>query len=276
MTTKTKTLITSLAVCGGILLGAGTAEADATYTVKSGDTLSGIAERTGQSVSELAQKNGISDINHLSVGQVIETDDTSESGTYTVKSGDTLSGIAEKYGTTVDRLMQLNHLSSDFLVVGEQIATVGSQEPAQTVHTQPQSTTASSAQVAQNSSQTVQTQPQSTTTNSAQSAQNSSQTYAKAQNSQNIQSADQQTSTCYNSSVSESEQAAKEWIAQRESHGSYSVRNGQYVGKYQLSVDKLNGDLTPANQERTADNYVKQRYGSWAQAKQAWLQNGWY
>lgn len=254
MTTKTKTLITSLAVCGGILLGAGTAEADATYTVKSGDTLSGIAERTGQSVSELAQKNGISDINHLSVGQVIETDDTSESGTYTVKSGDTLSGIAEKYGTTVDRLMQLNHLSSDFLVVGEQIATVSSQEPAQT----------------------VQTQSQSTTTNSAQSAQNSSQTYAKAQNSQNIQSADQQTSTYYNSSVSESEQAAKEWIAQRESHGSYSARNGQYVGKYQLSADKLNGDMTPANQERTADNYVKQRYGSWAQAKQAWLQNGWY
>lgn len=257
MTTKTKTLITSLAVCGGILLGAGTAEADATYTVKSGDTLSDIAERTGQSVSELAQKNGISDINHLSVGQVIETDDTSESGTYTVKSGDTLSDIAEKYGTTVDRLMQLNHLSSDFLVVGEQIATVGSQEPAQT----------------------VQTQPQSTTTNSAQSAQNSSQTYTQAQdsqNSQNIQSADQQTSTYYNSSVSESEQAAKEWIAQRESHGSYSARNGQYVGKYQLSVDKLNGDMTPANQERTADNYVKQRYGSWAQAKQAWLQNGWY
>lgn len=257
MTTKTKTLITSLAVCGGILLGAGTAEADATYTVKSGDTLSGIAEHTGQSVSELAQKNGISDINHLSVGQVIETDDTSENGTYTVKSGDTLSGIAEKYGTTVDRLMQLNHLSSDFLVVGEQIATVGSQEPAQT----------------------VQTQPQSTTTNSAQSAQNSSQTYTQAQdsqNSQNIQSANQQTSTYYNSSVSESEQAAKEWIAQRESHGSYSARNGQYVGKYQLSVDKLNGDMTPANQERTADNYVKQRYGSWAQAKQAWLQNGWY
>lgn len=254
MTTKTKTLITSLAVCGGILLGAGTAEADATYTVKSGDTLSNIAERTGQSVSELAQKNNISDINHLSVGQVIEIADTSENGTYTVKSGDTLSGIAEKYGTTVDRLMQLNHFSSDFLVVGEQIATVGSQEPAQT----------------------VQTQPQSTTTNSAQSAQNSSQTYTKAQNSQNIQSADQQTSTYYNSSVSESEQAAKEWIAQRESHGSYSARNGQYVGKYQLSVDKLNGDMTPANQERTADNYVKQRYGSWAQAKQAWLQNGWY
>lgn len=257
MTTKTKTLITSLAVCGGILLGAGTAEADATYTVKSGDTLSGIAERTGQSVSDLAQKNNISDINNLSVGQVIEIADTSENGTYTVKSGDTLSGIAEKYGTTVDRLMQLNNLSSDFLTVGEQIATVGSQEPAQT----------------------VQTQPQSTTTNSAQSAQNSSQTYTQAQNSQNsqnVQSADQQTSTYYNSSVSESEQAAKEWIAQRESHGSYSARNGQYVGKYQLSADKLNGDMTPANQERTADNYVKQRYGSWAQAKQAWLQNGWY
>lgn len=273
MTTKTKTLITSLAVCGGILLGAGTAEADATYTVKSGDTLSNIAERTGQSVSDLAQKNGISDINRLSVGQVIEIDDTSENGTYTVKSGDTLSGIAEKYGTTVDRLMQLNHLSSDFLVIGEQIVTVGSQETAQTVQTQPQSTTANSAQVAQNSSQTVQTQPQSTTTNSAQ---NSSQTYTQAQNSQNVQSADQQTSTYYNSSVSESEQAAKEWIAQRESHGSYSARNGQYVGKYQLSADKLNGDMTPANQERTADNYVKQRYGSWAQAKQAWLQNGWY
>lgn len=89
MTTKTKTLITSLAVCGGILIGAGTAEADATYTVKSGDTLSDIAERTGQSVSELAQKNGISDINHLSVGQVIETDDRKRN-IYGKKRGHTL------------------------------------------------------------------------------------------------------------------------------------------------------------------------------------------
>ena len=128
MTTKTKTLITSLAVCGGILLGAGTAEADATYTVKSGDTLSNIAERTGQSVSDLAQKNGItltqagenvqlvgSDvllyrllfnltenaIKYNRTGGSVEVSVEREGGQAAIRVRDTGPGIAEEYRDSI-------------------------------------------------------------------------------------------------------------------------------------------------------------------------------
>ncbi|MCR1904151.1 cell surface protein [Lactobacillus taiwanensis] len=80
----------------------------------------------------------------------------------------------------------------------------------------------------------------------------------------------------YTSNVSGSEAAAKAWIAGRESGGSYSARNGQYIGKYQLSASYLGGDYSAANQERVADNYVKLRYGSWTGAQKFWQANGWY
>ena len=70
--------------------------------------------------------------------------------------------------------------------------------------------------------------------------------------------------------------SAKDIIAQRESGGSYDARNGQYIGKYQLSASYLNGDYSPANQERVADQYVNQRYGSWDNALAFWNNNGWY
>ena len=70
--------------------------------------------------------------------------------------------------------------------------------------------------------------------------------------------------------------SAKEWIAQKESSGSYSATNGRYIGRYQLDSSYLNGDYSPENQERVADNYVANRYGSWQAAKSFWLANGWY
>lgn len=82
--------------------------------------------------------------------------------------------------------------------------------------------------------------------------------------------------TASTQAISSSEQAAKNWIANRESGGSYTARNGQYVGKYQLSASYLHGDYSAANQERVADNYVKSRYGSWVNAKNFWLSHGWY
>lgn len=80
----------------------------------------------------------------------------------------------------------------------------------------------------------------------------------------------------YESDDEEAEAAAKEWIAWRESGGDYNSRNGQYVGKFQLSEDKLNGDWSPENQEATADAYVAERYGSWQAAKEFWEANNWY
>ena len=76
--------------------------------------------------------------------------------------------------------------------------------------------------------------------------------------------------------VSGSEAEAKEWIAQKESGGSYTATNGQYIGRYQLTDSYLNGDYSAENQERVADAYVAGRYGSWTAAKNFWLNNGWY
>lgn len=99
-----------------------------------------------------------------------------------------------------------------------------------------------------------------------------SQTASVSQPQTNQQPVDNTTSN----NQSSSEQEAKEWIAQRESSGSYTAQNGQYTGRYQLSSSYLNGDYSPANQERVADQYVASRYGSWANAKNFWLSHNYY
>lgn len=70
--------------------------------------------------------------------------------------------------------------------------------------------------------------------------------------------------------------SAKEEIAMRESGGSYDARNGRYIGRYQLDSSYLNGDYSPENQERVAEQYVMNRYGSWDAALAFWNANGWY
>lgn len=84
------------------------------------------------------------------------------------------------------------------------------------------------------------------------------------------------TSSSTSTSSSSSEEAAKAWIASKESGGSYTASNGNYYGKYQLSLSYLNGDTSAANQEKVANSYVKSRYGSWTAAKAFWQANGWY
>ena len=85
-----------------------------------------------------------------------------------------------------------------------------------------------------------------------------------------------ESNTAAASTVSGSEAEAKEWIAQKESGGSYTATNGRYIGRYQLTDSYLNGDYSAENQERVADAYVAGRYGSWTAAKNFWLNNGWY
>lgn len=158
---------------------------------------------------------------------------------YTVKSGDTLSKIASTYNTTVEQLSALNGISNvDFITVG-QILELDS--------------TASTTE---------------TTTSAATTDDSSSATSA-------AESTDT-TTTSYSSNLSSSDAAAKETIAQRESSGSYTAQNGQYYGRYQLTISYLNGDLSAENQERVADAYVASRYGSWSAALAFWNANGWY
>lgn len=254
---KTKGLIASLAVCGGILLGTTNANAD-TYTVQNGDTLSAVAQKTNTSVETLANINHIANVNEIAVGQKLETDYV-ETDEYVVQSGDTLSAIALKYGVSVEEIKNANGLSSDLLLVGQKLKISG-QLQAQT-ETQTETQAEPQAQSQEQSQPVQQAQPQTETQEQSQ---------PQEQSQLQVQTQTQQPT------LNDNEQSAKNWIAQKESNGSYSATNGQYVGKYQLSSSMLNGDYSPENQERVADNYVTQRYGSWQNAKEAWLANGWY
>lgn len=156
---------------------------------------------------------------------------------YTVKSGDTLSGISFTYAndySLIDSLASNNNISDKNLIyVGEQLMITDN------------------GTIREATDQEVATTPAAD------------------------ESATASTDTT-SSAATSSEAAAKAWIANKESGGSYTASNGQYYGKYQLSLSYLNGDTSAANQEAVADNYVTSRYGSWVAAQTFWQQNGSY
>jgi murein DD-endopeptidase MepM/ murein hydrolase activator NlpD len=166
---------------------------------------------------------------------------------YTVQSGDTLSTISQKYvgdNSLVQTIAEKNSLSNINLIYSGQQLTIptGSQsvavQPVQ--HTQVQ--TQSVAQPVEQNTDTKAT-PATTQTETTQ----------------------QTTQTA--STTTTSTNSAKEWIAQKESSGSYTATNGRYIGRYQLDSSYLNGDYSAANQEKVAEQYVTSRYGSWKQRK---------
>ena len=177
-----------------------------------------------------------------------------ESSTYTVKEGDTLSEIAETHNTTVEKLAENNHINNTHLIyVGQELVIDGPVAPAATPA--PATYAAPAAQdeaVSATVAETTEVEEETP----AESAPVAEETVA--------------------STVSGSEAEAKEWIAQKESGGSYTATNGRYIGRYQLTDSYLNGDYSAENQERVADAYVAGRYGSWTAAKNFWLSNGWY
>ncbi|EJP21534.1 LysM domain protein [Streptococcus oralis SK304] len=177
-----------------------------------------------------------------------------ETVTYTVKSGDTLSEIAEKYNTTAEKLAAKNNIKDIHLIYVDQVLVI--EGTASTAA--PAATTEETAPVA---TETVEEAPAATTTYEAPAA---------------PAAPVAESNTAAASTVSGSEAEAKEWIAQKESGGSYTATNGQYIGRYQLTDSYLNGDYSAENQERVADAYVAGRYGSWTAAKNFWLNNGWY
>lgn len=93
------------------------------YTVRSGDTLSSIAARFDTSVQELVSINNISNPNRIYPGQVLRLPDNAEHTFYRVKSGDTLSGIALRFNTSVSSIATQNHIANPNLIyVGELLA----------------------------------------------------------------------------------------------------------------------------------------------------------
>lgn len=176
-----------------------------------------------------------------------------------VEAGDTVSSIANKYGTDVSTIASASQLSdANKIFVGDiLVLTPESQQPT-TNNVQ----TPVANQVQSASQATVNTQPVQTT--------------QPVQSQAPVQQSTPAQSQSVTSAVSGSEQSAKEWIANRESGGSYGATNGRYVGRYQLDASYLNGDYSEANQERVAQQYVTNRYGSWANAQSFWQSHGWY
>ena len=98
-----------------------------TYTVVSGDTLSGIGAKLGVNWKDIASLNGIGSPYTIYPGQVLKISGGNSAPakvTYTVKSGDTLSGIASKYGTTVNAIASANGISNPNLIYAGQVLTI--------------------------------------------------------------------------------------------------------------------------------------------------------
>ena len=178
-----------------------------------------------------------------------------ETTTYTVKSGDTLSGIAEKYNTTVEKLAEKNKIKDIHLIYVDQVLVIDGEAPATSTTS---AATAEAPVAAPAATETTTYEAPAVSVTVAEETVATTETSAST------------------STVSGSEAEAKEWIAQKESGGSYTATNGRYIGRYQLTDSYLNGDYSAENQERVADAYVAGRYGSWTAAKNFWLNNGWY
>lgn len=255
MKRKNYYLLTGLAT---LLVGASASAASAdSYTVKSGDTLSKIAAEKQTTIDKLVKLNNIKNPNVIHIGQVLElTTGTSNTASEQIVSEETsdkqpqvavVMEESSEQGTASQAAIQSQEVSeAQQEVVNETV-----KNPGNSVAVTSPTPNVENTPLSSEPSPTVATEPEASTL---------------------VQ--EQSTSTA--SSLSSDEQAAKEWIAQKESSGSYTAQNGIYYGRYQLTLSYLNGDLSPENQERVADEYVKNRYGSWVQAHQFWLANGWY
>ncbi|HCA4965654.1 LysM peptidoglycan-binding domain-containing protein [Enterococcus faecium] len=182
---------------------------------------------------------------------------------YTVQSGDTLSTISQKYvgdNSLINAIAESNSISDINLIYSGQQLTIPTEGSAQAAG-EPQA----AVQEAPVQAEPVQAEQPV--------VQETVQTETQAAPVAETQPAPAVTETA---ATPASTSSAKEWIAQKESSGSYTATNGRYIGRYQLDSSYLNGDYSAANQERVAEQYVTSRYGSWEAAKAFWEANGWY
>lgn len=189
--------------------------------------------------------------------QAANADTQIDSSHVRVEQGDTISEIAQKHNVSVDSLVRANHLSNPNLIfVGDNLVLTpnasnnenatktpsykGSQHMYQPVH-----------MIENNENNANNNQP---TTNTQQSTQ-----VATPVHSSNLD-----------------DNAAANAIGAAESGNSYSAMNGRYVGRWQLDASYLNGDYSPANQDRVFQQYCNQRYGGISQALAFRQSHGWY
>lgn len=132
-----KQLMTAAATAGILFtaFGASASAAENTYTVQPGDSLWKISQNYHVTINQLKDWNQLTSdriyVNQsLSIQSTMSTAPVSSGSTYTVTAGDTLSGIAKTYGTTVSKLKSTNGLSSDLIRIGQKLILPGGTSPA--------------------------------------------------------------------------------------------------------------------------------------------------
>ena len=281
-----KALKLTATVAGAVALGTVattvSANADSIYTVKSGDTLSGISCQLGHDyafVDTLASNNNIANKNLIYVGQKLVIKDDGEITSATASQVASLpsasaSSTSQAQTDSASAASQASSTASDQAsadsLAAAQSAAAASQAAAQSAAAASQATASEAAASAAAASQAALQSQQAASQSAA--ATSTAYTTMAATSTTTLTSS----TSSYTTSLSSSEEAAKEWIAQKESGGSYTKQNGNYYGKYQLSISYLNGDLSAANQEKVADQYVASRYGSWTAAQAFWESHRWY
>lgn len=102
-----------------------------TYTVKSGDTISGIAEKNGVSINTIVWANNLDRKQTLKIGEVLTILPVSGIQ-YTVRRGDTIDSIAKKYGAETNDIKEFNDITNASLVAGVKIIVPGAELSAST------------------------------------------------------------------------------------------------------------------------------------------------
>ncbi|WP_444752318.1 LysM peptidoglycan-binding domain-containing protein [Pediococcus pentosaceus] len=166
MVTNSKSNASKLLLAGaagaGLLVAGGTqviAHADSVKVQKS-DTVWALSQKYGVSVKSIESLNNINQNSHLIfVGQDINIPGKTDSKVtkITVKSGDSLSVLAEKYGVSVNAIMKANNLSSSLIIVGQSLtipAANGSASQASSTYV-PQATQQATVQASSAAAQTV-------------------------------------------------------------------------------------------------------------------------
>lgn len=247
-------LLSSVAATGLFAIGTTIANAD-TVTVKAGDTVSAIAATHKTTVTAIQKANQLKNVNLIYIGDKLEV------------NGSTTKTVTATVPTSAASQSSVQSASS-----------TSTTSAASQSSTTSASSTSQAASSATSQSAVSQSTASSSVASSASSSAASQATTATSASTTDLSYSTNATSstTTTTSTSSSSEEAAKAWIANKESGGSYTASNGNYYGKYQLTKSLLNGDLSASNQEAVATAYVTARYGSWTAAQTFWEANGYY
>ena len=251
-------LLGTVGALGLFAVGTQTANAS-TVTVKQGDTVWSLAQKYGVSISDLESSNTSikkvsSTVDLIYSGQQLNlsgqkkatTTTTASASSYVVKSGDTLSAIAAKYGISVDKLVKANGIQNqDFLLVGQKLtlnasATAKTSTTSATAKSAISATTSSSASVAGQSTSLTSSASSvaATVSSSAESAATTTQTSKVNESGVSSTTAATSTTTASSATVSSSVSASSVSSASASSATSSSTtvqRKVQVDATYQVA-----------------------------------------